>query len=117
MTESGEIQSRREVLEFAELMEMNLRANDYKSSWKDYTLQYLFSRLFDELAELSEQLLEPTSKILVCSDLKKIACGLDAGWFKLKPDFNLDAVLSEIADVANFLMMLVDVIKKHSGRN
>jgi len=110
------IELRPEVREFAELMEMNLRANDHKTNWKDCTFQYLFGRLFDELAELGEQFLEPkSSRILVCSDLKKIACGIQEGWFKIDPEYDTHEVLSEIMDSANFLMMLADVVR-NSGR-
>lgn len=71
---------RPEVEHFAELMEEGLRENDYKGGWNDMTIQECLGRMFEELLELMQALARgsPTS------------------------------VKHEAADVANFLMFIVD---------
>lgn len=71
---------RKEVRLFAEAMERRLQANDHKPGWKDDTPDALLDRVDDELLELH----------------MAVATGKGA-------------ILLEAADVANFLMMVVDV--------
>ncbi len=73
---------RPEVLRFAEAMERKLRKNDYKSGWKDCDLFYLEDRLKKELSEFMKTLANQSNRME-----------------------------GEAADVANFLMMLVDVVR------
>ena len=70
---------RPEVRKFAELMERELRHNDWKPGWKGESELYLVQRLLQETAEL-------------VAVLRK---GGDLG--------------AEAADVANYAMMIADV--------
>ncbi len=63
---------------FARAMERKLRLNDHKAHWGDSTIDHLFTRLLDEVAELSHAM-------------------QDGG-----------AIGDECADVANFAMMIFD---------
>jgi len=117
MAKAVEIQPRREVLELAKLMEIKLRANESKSHWSHCSYAYLLSRLFDELAEFGEQFLTPIARLFICGNLKTMAYGVDAGWFAVDSNFDSGEVLGEIADIANFLMMLTDLIKKRGETN
>lgn len=77
---------RPEVQRFAELMELQLRANDHKPGWKNDTARSLFRRLSeDEIAELGAA----------------ISVRLTTG--------DATGVAKEAADVANFAMMIADV--------
>lgn len=75
---------RPEVKAFALAMETVLRSNDYKGGWKDSGQEYLRSRLNEERIELTEMVL-------------------------LRPDDKV-SILVEAADVANFAMMVADVM-------
>lgn len=70
------------VRAFARAMEEQLRANDHKGGWDDCSLQYLRDRMDVELWELKRAL--------------------------RRSPVNLLEVMEETADVANFLMMVVD---------
>lgn len=69
---------RKSVVEFAKIMEGELRENDHKGGWGDCTIEYLLSRLIEEVGELAAS----------------IRCG--------SPGF----IVAESADVANFAMMI-----------
>lgn len=75
---------RPEVAAFAELMELTLRRNDHKPSWRADSAGQLLARLHDEVSELS-----------ACVE----CCAAH----------DLSAV-SEAVDVANFAMMIADVL-------
>jgi len=75
---------RPEVLAFASVMESKLRANDHKAHWRECSLDYLLTRLEQEALELREA----------------INCG--------------EGVISEAADVANFAMMIADIVQSRS---
>ena len=79
-------QLRPEVLAFAAVMESKLRANDHKTHWRECSLDYLLTRLEQEALELREA----------------INCG--------------DGVISEAADVANFAMMIADIVQPRSAK-
>lgn len=74
-------QPRKEVRQFAKLMERILKENDYKGSWQDEPMHYLTSRLVEEVGEL----------------LRAISEGHED-----------KVVAKEAADVANFAMMIED---------
>lgn len=73
---------RPEVADFALLMERRLRENDWKKGWKDDNPHLLACRCLEEITELSRALIR----------------GDDFG------------AVSEAADVANFAMMIADVL-------
>lgn len=73
---------RKEVRLFAAAMELRLQANDHKPGWKHDTAEALLNRVDDELLELHMAVAANPGKT---------------------------TVLLEAADVANFLMMVVDV--------
>jgi NTP pyrophosphatase (non-canonical NTP hydrolase) len=73
---------RSEVRRFARAMEMRLRANDHKPGWKADSPEALLDRVDEELLELHMAVAANPGKT---------------------------AILLEAADVANFLMMVVDV--------
>jgi len=79
-------QFRPEVLDFASVMESKLRANDHKAHWRECSLDYLLTRLEQEALELREA----------------INCG--------------DGVIGEAADVANFAMMIADIVQPRSAK-
>ena len=88
MTESIEL--RPAVRWFAEQMELQLRANDWKGGWQDERTHYLWGRLHAELAELYHALFPP---------------------WKCEPE----KVIHESADIANFAMMLADNYNRSEG--
>jgi NTP pyrophosphatase (non-canonical NTP hydrolase) len=79
------------VEKFAELMEERLAANDYKCGWADADTDYLLGRIEDEVHELKEALFEHD---WVRTGSKELAIN----------------VRKECADVANFAMMIADVL-------
>lgn len=78
---------RPEVARFALLMEAKLRENDHKTGWKDNTTRALYLRLTEEALELAEALSNWRAGVT-----------------------NADFVVSEAVDVANFSMMIADVL-------
>jgi len=77
---------RKEVADFAKLMEEALRANEHKGGWRDSTFKYLLDKLAEETNELR----------IACVSASSDHTGY------------LDAVQKEAADVANFAMMIAD---------
>lgn len=84
---------RKEVQEFAEAMEMQLLKHDDRPGWKDCNTHWLWLRIKQELDELRELLFDENGK--------------------LQEKINITKVLLEAADVANFCMMIADVIKEN----
>lgn len=79
------IDARREVRDFAELMERKLRANDHKPGWKKDSAAELYKRLVEESAEL------------------RLEIGMQGS------SADRESLGNEAADVANFAMMIADV--------
>ena len=78
------VQVRSEVARFARIMEGHLLSTDYKMHWRDGgSIDWLFTRLLDEVDELRDEIK---------------ACG--------KPQ----RVIHEAVGVANFAMMIADVL-------
>ena len=75
------------VRRFALTMEARLRANDHKGGWEDERLQYLTGRMREEFLELEREVYPGFGKT---------------------PD--VDRVRREAADVANFALMIADVV-------
>lgn len=73
---------------FALEMEKKLRANDHKGHWRDCSMEYLRTRLHEELGEL--------------------LTALDA-----KPPAS-EQIAKEAADVANFCMMIADAYRERA---
>lgn len=80
---SDELPIRSEVKTFAEFMEVSLKLNDYKGGWRNKTPDWLMSRLKDEVQDLQAAL-----------------------------DFALynEEKIGECVDVANYAMMIADVL-------
>ena len=78
---------RPEVLWFAQQMEAKLQANDHKGGWENESIHSLIGRLGQEWRELHDALFPP---------------------WKRDPE----RVAEEAADVANFAMMIADVVRK-----
>ena len=76
---------------FAEQMERKLKANDHKSHWRESDVVWLFERMQDERIELWEAF-KPT---------RPFGCFVDT------PN-DVERVIDEAADVANFAMMIAD---------
>ncbi|WP_245628942.1 hypothetical protein [Alicyclobacillus shizuokensis] len=74
---------------FARQMELKLRENDHKGGWLECDVWWLFSRLYEEVAELQEAMYE-------------VAAG----------DASREKVIREAADIANFAMMIADLARK-----
>ena len=79
---------RPEVWRFALAMEKRLRANDHKGGWQDCDQDYLLTRLRQEMIEFWTEIHYPI----------QANCQIDK-----------DKLREESADVANFLMMILDV--------
>ena len=80
---------RKDLIEFAEAMELELKANDHKMSWKNQDIEFLERRLVGEVGEYFDERAE--------SDCMP---ELDIGLRK------------EIIDVANFCMMIWDKLSE-----
>lgn len=85
---------RPEVIWFALQMEGKLRENDHKEGWRDEHLFYLINSLDRERRELWEALNEP--------DLT---------------EKHAREIIRECADVANFALMIADVVRLRWPRN
>ena len=82
---------RPELARFARLMEDKLRENDHKPGWKDDSPDALFARLLQEAGELSRVILSHA---------------FDSG------PAEAHILTREAADVANFAMMIADVVQQ-----
>ena len=82
------IQLRPEVQKFAEAMELKLRKNDHKGGWKKCKAADMFYRASKEFREADEEL-----ALFLCEGHK-----------------DPQKALGELADTANFLMMVADII-------
>lgn len=80
---------REQVKWFAEQMENKLKENDHKGGWDDCNVYWLWQRLQDESGEL----------------LTAINLYRDLGADK-------NDIIKEAADVANFAMMIADIVRK-----
>jgi hypothetical protein len=80
---------RKEVRWFAQFMEARLRANDHKGGWLDCPIESLLPRIYDEYRELLNAVTgKPIHQV---------------------PD-DIQAIIDECADVANFAMMVADLV-------
>jgi NTP pyrophosphatase (non-canonical NTP hydrolase) len=80
---------RDEVAIFAQGMENKLRQNDHKGGWENCSVEYLLNRVNEELLEVHKAIYRGKSK---------------------------EEVVGELADVANFLMMIGEnYVKKGPG--
>ena len=78
---------REEVALFAKQMELELLKNDHKHGWEKDTLAQLFQRLKEEVQEVEDE---------------------------LNSDCQIPILLiSELADVANFAMMIHDKVSRY----
>ncbi len=80
---------------FAEEMERELRNNDHKSGWENSNPRDLIPRIEGETREL----------VLLAHDLK-----LGTAREKISPE-QKKKLISECADIANFAMMVADIIE------
>lgn len=76
------------VIWFSKVMERKLRRNDHKGGWDTNHLSELYARLQEESEELRDALSE----------------------------YDLDGIIDECSDVANFAMMLADRAKNLKER-
>lgn len=83
---------RPEVQRFAELMEAVLRVNDGKHGWKNIDFRTLYGRAMQEMVEVHEAFAEVNYKFTDSSTQAE----------------NRMKVAIECADVANFMMMIMD---------
>lgn len=96
---------RPEVLEFARFMELVLRENDHKGTWKNCSFFYLLQKLDEEVAELHNCFWFPGSDLF----------GYDNDIHPRFPALGPGSVFRESADVANIAMMIFDNLKKEYG--
>ena len=78
------------LAKFAEYMEDVLRENDWKCGWHGMTISRLIQRTQEELDEVKEVSMEHIPANAIIDNLKRMK--------------------KEVADVANFCMMLNDII-------
>ena len=76
---------------FARMMELKLQANDHKGGWQDMSVPEAASRILDEVEELYAALREDSD--------------------------NIDSIVSEAIDVANFAMMTAQIATLKEQRN
>lgn len=106
---------RNELKTFAVFQEEVLRGHDSAkgtASWKDNTAQALASRLAEEFGEVITHLFgqDPVCDFLIASIRDHIEeCGVSL-------DYKPDTLRTELADVANFCMMMHDVAERFDPR-
>jgi len=81
---------RNEVLGFSLMMEMALQRNDYKGGWQDMSTGEIMDRIYEEMRELN-------------AARKALYKSTDSA-------SEIEAVKKEAINVANFCMMMVDVL-------
>lgn len=114
---------RPQVQAFAEAMEVKLRKNDHKGGWDECTTGYLTRRLRTEVRELIAQIGKTNraydrfvqTPFETKADLRREGSGGFVESAKHKKAKKKHAaerakLLGEAADVANFAMMIADVI-------
>jgi NTP pyrophosphatase (non-canonical NTP hydrolase) len=84
---------RQAIIDFAKLMDGQLKANDHKGGWKNCDDEYLLERLLQEVGELVVAVMQAKELGLASSIVHK-----------------------EAADVANFAMMISDNQRSTSKR-
>lgn len=90
-------------------MELELRKHDHKGGWQNCTYEYLLDGIERETKELRECFWYPDGRSdFICLDDD----------FMVSASFSKDEVLSECADVANFAMMVFDVLmqREYGGK-
>jgi NTP pyrophosphatase (non-canonical NTP hydrolase) len=93
---------RLEVIEFANDMEINLKANDHKDGWDACTFLWLMTKLSEEVGELG-----------VCCLNNHNLAGQYIGYVSQHEEVQaLRRVIREAADVANIAMMIADRARK-----
>jgi NTP pyrophosphatase (non-canonical NTP hydrolase) len=85
---------RQEVIEFAQVMEEKLKANDYKGGWEGCSVDFLTYRMREEVVELFDALRIHHQN---------------------PSEFSVKLVEDECADIANFALMVQDLVKKKLG--
>ena len=73
---------------FAERMENKLMQNEHKNGWRNMSIEDLYARMLDEVSGLQSEI--------------------------NFPDQDKDAIIKECANVANFALMIADVVQKKS---
>ena len=91
------MQPRKEVKEFAKLMEEKLQKNDHKEHWSKSNYAYLIQRLHQEVEELDEAL----QGFIIGQTMPRDLSGSNS----IK---QYGEVVDECIDVANFAMMISD---------
>ena len=89
------------VLWFAAVMEIKLRENDHKGGWEDCGLGYLTNRLWEEWEEARGAMGDLVAYRMAGSDQEILESAQKA--------------ILELADVANFAMMLAERCGKLGG--
>lgn len=95
MSVAKQSEIRREVLEFASEMETKLQRNDYKGGWHAETLGRLLANLKGEVIEAEAAL----SRFLAST------------WAEVDEEEHANAAVCELADVANYCMMLAERVR------
>jgi hypothetical protein len=98
---SKKTRPREEVVKFAQFMELKLRENDHKGGWKDCGFHWLLDRLNQERIELEHAF-----------DKIRSDCGMLPGSTIENNTVKIDPekCMKECADVANFAMMIFDLL-------
>lgn len=85
---------------FAKVMDEKLQENGWKPGWRNERLGWLFKRLHGELAEAHE----------ACGD---VTAHMAAGSPREDTEHAIEEAIRELADVANFAMMIADNLRHH----
>ena len=96
------IQPRKEVLEFAKVMETKLSQHDDRPHWDDEDMEYLEKRFDDEVVELKEALRSknPNHIVLESGDVGNMAMALAS---RASKEYKvIEDVISNDALVTNF---------------
>lgn len=88
----GEYMTYKSIKWFSAEMRKKMAKNEHKEGWDKCSHNYLFKRLCDEVLELNNALFTPKQGAV--------------------RSLNAKAIIKECADIANFVMMIADKMRK-----
>jgi NTP pyrophosphatase (non-canonical NTP hydrolase) len=113
---------RTELFAFVQVMEKKLRENDHKIGWKNLPVHHLLARSFEEFKEVIDSLSVATQssfEFRVAGHHLQCAASILR---ELGPYIKVtgkETTVGELADVANYCMMIADVcggLSEHTGK-
>ena len=99
---------------FAEVMERKLKENDHKGGWDEESIWSLMARIAEEFSEVYEAALPKPFRSQVTTWLIITAARQIGGQGHFTPIANPELAIDELADVANFCMMVADRLHRNA---